>query len=157
MTIRRDWVDDDFLINTDLNDTFDAVVDEIDERAGLIGTNGTLNFPIGGIVAFHKSMSGVPTIPSSWVECDGSTISDVSSPMNGQVVPDLNGGNRFLEGSTTSGATGGALTHRHYVNGGGHLAVYNDNGTPVHADGGYTAYADNVPPYMDVVWIMRIK
>ena len=69
--------------------------------------------PIGSIVAWHGNMTGVPGLPAGWVECNGQTIFDANSPMNGIVVPNLNGGTtsesgdasrgRFLRGNTTSG------------------------------------------------------
>ena len=66
--------------------------------------------PVGGVVAWIKSMVGVPqTLPAGWVECNGATISDGESPMNGQAVPDLNG-NEFLRGAATSGGIGGGTT-----------------------------------------------
>jgi hypothetical protein len=45
--------------------------------------------------------------PDNILECDGSTISDTDSPINGQILPDLNGtgpnGGRFLRGGGTAG------------------------------------------------------
>ena len=64
----------------------------------------TFEPPVGTVLAWHKAFTGVPaTLPSSWHECDGSVISDVLSPMNGQPLPDLNGSGHFLRGSATSG------------------------------------------------------
>lgn len=75
--------------------------------------------PIGAIVAWHKNLTGVPALPAEWLECNGQTVSDAGSPLNGQVIPDLNGtpanlpaegvsgsysgGGRFLRGSMMSG------------------------------------------------------
>lgn len=69
--------------------------------------------PIGSIIAWHGNMAGVPGLPTGWVECNGGTVSDAASPMNGQPIPNLNGGTtsrsgdasrgRFLRGNTTSG------------------------------------------------------
>ena len=66
--------------------------------------------PIGSIVAWHKTLTGVPTLPVGWVQCDGQTLSDKDSALDGQVIPDLNGSggataNRFLRGAATSGTT----------------------------------------------------
>jgi len=69
--------------------------------------------PIGGIVAWAKTLSGVPNLPEGWVECDGTVLVDALSPLNGQTIPDLNGDNRFLRGNSTSGGTGGSETHTH--------------------------------------------
>lgn len=76
-----------------------------------IYSNGELlTMPIGIIIPWHKSMTGVPgTLPVGWLECNGQTVSDASSPLNGQALPDLNsqlwGGGRghYLRGGTTSG------------------------------------------------------
>ncbi len=64
--------------------------------------------PIGSIIAWHKSLSGVPSLPDGWVECSGGTITDAESPLYGQSIPNLNSasgynGGRFLRGSATSG------------------------------------------------------
>jgi hypothetical protein len=71
--------------------------------------------PIGSIIAWNKNGGGVPALPVGWVECNGQTLSDAQSPLNGQVIPNLNSGanstfggttnvGRYLRGSTTSGA-----------------------------------------------------
>lgn len=59
--------------------------------------------PVGTIMAWHKSLSGTPSLPAGWVECNGQVLSDPASPYDGQMIPDLNGQGRFLRGSTTSG------------------------------------------------------
>ena len=77
--------------------------------------------------------------------------------MNGEALPDLNGG-EFLRGDTTSGGTGGSdtMAHTHSIpnafNGqaGGDLNL-NDQTT------GGASNTENRPPYYNVVWIMRIK
>ena len=58
--------------------------------------------PVGTIVAWHKSLAA-SSLPASWVECNGQTVSDTASPYNGLAVPNLNGGGRFLRGGATSG------------------------------------------------------
>ncbi len=72
--------------------------------------------PIGSIIAWHKSMSGTPSLPYGWVECNGQTLNDVASPYHNQTIPNLNGNpsganspglsekaSMFLRGGTTSG------------------------------------------------------
>jgi microcystin-dependent protein len=66
--------------------------------------------PIGVIIGWDKTLSGVPTLPSEYVQCDGQVLSDAESPLNGTTIPDLNGNNYFLRGNSTSGSTGGAAT-----------------------------------------------
>ena len=70
--------------------------------------NATNTAPIGSIMAWAGNLSGVPTLPVGWVECNGQTLSDSDSQLNGVTIPDLNGDNRFLRGDSTSGGTGGS-------------------------------------------------
>jgi hypothetical protein len=69
--------------------------------------------PIGTVMSWLKSLTGTPSLPSNWVECNGQLISDVNSPYNGVTLPNLNGTQTFLRGNSTSGATGGSTTHTH--------------------------------------------
>ena len=121
--------------------------------------------PIGGIVAWVKTLAGVPNLAEGWVECDGSVLVDALSPLNGQTIPDLNGG-VFLEGRATSGATGGSATNVHniiskeagveFTTGSGN--VVDDafiGGTP--ETDALTNSVDNRPPFYTVVWIMRVR
>ncbi len=66
--------------------------------------------PIGGIIAWHKSLdAGVGSLPDGYLECNGQTVSDAASPLDGVVLPDLNGQayaggrGRYLRGGNTSG------------------------------------------------------
>ncbi len=66
--------------------------------------------PIGSIMPWLKSFTNTPaTLPTGWMEADGSAISDADSVYNGQNAPDLNG-NEFVRGAATSGGTGGGTT-----------------------------------------------
>ena len=119
--------------------------------------------PIGGIIPWAKSLTAVPNLAEGWVECDGAVLSDALSPLNGQTIPDLNGG-EFLEGRATSGATGGSATMAHTH---GNFVVANTSQT---AGGIETALlpkdttatdvasnTENRPPFYTVVWIMRVR
>lgn len=74
--------------------------------------------PVGGVIGFLVSFVGVATLVAQgrneWAAANGQTITDLESPLNGQTLPNLNasggGTQRFLRGSTTSGATGGGDT-----------------------------------------------
>jgi len=107
--------------------------------------------PIGSIVAWAKTLTGVPALIDGWVECDGSVLSDADSPLNGQTIPDLNGDNRFLRGETTSGGTGGSETHTHTLTGAGTLTT---GGSDLDIS---TNAVGTLPTYYEVVWIMKIK
>jgi len=66
----------------------------------------TIDIPIGGIIWWHKSLTGVPSLPSGWVECNGQVLSDSESLLDGQTMPNINYANgRFIRGGTTSGTT----------------------------------------------------
>lgn len=73
--------------------------------------------PVGAIIAWHKNLTGVPSLPSNFKECNGTTINDAESPLNGQTIPNLNGDARFLRGSSTSGTleTSQNLSHSHTI------------------------------------------
>lgn len=112
--------------------------------------------PIGSVMFWCKSFTGVPgTLPTGWVECNGATISDSDSPLNGQTLPTLNTGNRFLRGNSTSGGTGGAETHSH--------TLYKISNGATGAAGHYSAESlsgdakSSLPAYYNGVWIIRIK
>lgn len=77
--------------------------------------------PIGAILPWLKSFTNTPSLPTGFVECDGSVLSDADSVYNGETLPDLNG-NEFVRGAATSGGTGGGTTgagsaHGHDVTG----------------------------------------
>ena len=106
--------------------------------------------PIGIILPWAKTLTGVPALSDNFVECNGQVLSDAESPLDGQTIPDLNGDNRFLRGNSTSGGAGGATSHTHTtddasVTSGGASRVRSINPS------------DHLPPYYDVVWIMRVK
>lgn len=71
--------------------------------------------PVGGIVAWAKSLAGCPDLPVNWELCDGHTCVNATSPFYGVVIPNLNGASaqpqRFLRGAAASGATGGEDSH----------------------------------------------
>ena len=116
--------------------------------------------PIGAILAWAKTLAGVPNLAEGWVECDGAVLVDALSPLNGQTIPDLNGG-EFLRGDATSGGTGGSNTmaHTHPMtfsqNGEGGATVYVQETSPVNT--GAASNTENRPPYYNVVWIMRVR
>jgi hypothetical protein len=123
--------------------------------------------PIGSVIALLKTLTGTPSIPANWVECNGQTISDASSVYDGVVIPNLNGGNRFLRGSSTSGTTGGSETHTHSLprdgwgNGAGGGAIgricTDASGYGGAANNNTSGAASTLPSYYEVVWIIRIK
>ena len=138
--------------------------------------------PIGSIVAWHKGLTGVPDLPDGWVECNGDTLNDSDSPLNGQTIPDLNGEGRFLRGSSTSGVSQDDAFQGHLHNWQTHVARDGSGGGAVSSGsydstqsirGYFGAASDSIatlgsygtprvanetrPINMSVVWIMRVK
>jgi len=104
--------------------------------SGKIDSNNAPSIPpIGSIMAWHKSFTNTPALPSNWVECNGQTLSDTSSLYNDKVIPNLNGaaagadlnsgdnlgktGDVFLRGDETSGTTqfDNIQGHKHALSG----------------------------------------
>jgi len=137
----------------------------VDDSAG----NGVAP-PIGSVLSWLKTYANTPALPDGWVECNGQTLSDAESVYNGQVIPNLNGANRFLRGNATSGGTGGSETHFHdilddtlgcdddrpsvdYVSGTYSLPEE----AHIHENNIETYPTSTLPTYYHVVWIMRVK
>lgn len=121
--------------------------------------------PIGSIIGWAKSLGSI-TAPAGWVECNGGTVADSSSPIYGVTIPNLNGSGgsdkRLLRGSSTSGTIGGSDTHVHW-----HTTTYICPGREVQSpdkscwSGGpgpiCTGSTSTWAPYYEVVFILRIK
>lgn len=84
-------------------------------RAGIL--------PLGSVLATFPNLTGAYTCSTTtaadaqgFVKCNGGVISDATSPMNGQTLPNINN-SVFLMGSTTAGSTGGSnsivIAHTH--------------------------------------------
>ncbi|MCP4136549.1 MAG: hypothetical protein GY754_36605 [bacterium] len=118
-----------------------SIVDVVNSQAQQIAALESIVVPVGTIMAWHKNLGGMPSLPDNFVECDGTQISDSDSPLNGEYTPNLNNaaqsyheGGVFLRGSTTSSNTlqdDGFQGHRHdikYSNGAAALVPYNPGG-----------------------------
>jgi len=119
--------------------------------------------PIGAIIPWAKSLTGVPSIPYGFVECNGQTLNDTRSPLHGQTIPNLNGEHRFLRGNNTSGSTDGSEMHNHTGTTGtaqnwdGRVVEWGTGMSTGHTHSFITDNAYHLPPYYSVVWIMRVK
>lgn len=118
--------------------------------------------PIGAIIAWARDLSAaVPALPANFAECNGQVLADAQSPLNGATLPDLNNTQRFLRGSALSGPTGGADTHTHDIAiGSGFDGVNVDSGGSGQAlqnNPTTTSAASTLPPYYEVVWVIRVK
>jgi len=137
--------------------------------------SGGPSVPIGTVIPFEKSRTGTDTIPSNFVECNGQTLNDPESPLDGQTMPDFNNKNEFPRGNTTSGAEGGAeqvaisrselAQHSHIIDFGfgdastetnvAKHAPFDDTAS-TGAKGNDSAH-ENRPPFRDEVYIIRVK
>jgi len=126
------------------------------------GVSSGAEVPIGSILPWLKTFTGTPALPGNWVECGGQVLSDSESVYNGETIPNLNGNNNFLRGNATSGGTGGAATHTHTDGAHNHTSTF-DNGSGATKTEGFGggehthAATSNLPPYYNVVWIMRVR
>ena len=120
-------------------------------------------YPVGCVTGYLKSLPNVPALPGTWVECNGQPINDAQSPLNGLNAPDLNGAQggvpSFLRGAIASGGNGGGETHSHglslNINGG---LVPSGSDLTVFPPGNYTSDpASSLPPFYEVVWVLRVK
>ena len=143
------------ILSAELRDQFNGLKAIID--AG--------NVPVGCVLAYLKTLSGIPALPNSWVECNGQVLSDAQSPLNGQTIPNLNGASggtqRFLRGASASGGTGGTETHTHSYDVTDGAAAANDAGGSCFGfgvgDPRDTSSAETLPSYYQVVWVIRVK
>lgn len=162
---------DDTVIPKEINlaDEIDDDTIKYDTKGGTFTSNKLYteyipptNIPVGGIIAWLKDLSGVPNLDNHFMECNGATVNDTESPLNGQVLPNLNSGTyRILRGANNSGGTGGADTHTHTTGSGGGNGHFNGTGgSPI---GSFSSHhhtittESNIPAYYEVVYIIRIK
>jgi hypothetical protein len=138
------------------------------------GISGWAAAPLGTIMAWHKNLSGTPSLPDGWLECNGQTVTDTASPYFGMTLPNLNGQSRFLRGTTgTTGTLQGQGTNLQGIEVLGSLAVGGGFSRISYTDGGSTQWrnlsevtrvvsgldtlAETRPVNMSVVWIIRTK
>ena len=96
------------------------------------------------------------TLPFNYVRCNGQTLVDPDSPLNGVVIPNLNESNYFMRADYVSGKTGGTSSHNHTTQ-----FTYGVDNSGI----GYrstqefltTSTTAHIPPYYSVVKIMQVK
>ena len=93
-----------------------------------VASGSPIQVPIGSVLDWYKSLSGIVALPWGWVQCDGQTLVDSQSPLNGIVIPNLNG------------AGGGADTFSNgklapYLRGGATPGVYSADAIKAHNHG----------------------
>jgi hypothetical protein len=123
-------------------------------------------------------MPNTPALPADFLPCSGQMVSDAASPYNGQTLPNLNGEQRFLRGSTTSGVLQTDAFQGHFHNSGALTITgdqsassndYTGTGTMRFISAAVTGpLSDGVngtpristetrPINMSIIWIMKIK
>jgi hypothetical protein len=116
--------------------------------------------PVGTILHWCKNSFGVALVlPDNFMECNGQVVNDPESPLNGETLPNPNGEGQFLRGAALSGDSGGAETHTHDVDlSGSSAGDPGASGGSTVPWGTYATSADSsLPPYYEVVLVMRVK
>jgi len=139
----------------------DGVTIQLNSSGRLEVINYNYNVPIGSIIAWAKSITGVPALPAGFVECDGAVLNNALSPLDGQTMPNLNGNSestkKFLRGATTSGTAAATTTHTHSIGQTSKVIRGIADDTSETYDSAATTGANgNVPPYYEVVYIIRV-
>ena len=93
----------------------------------LTDTSGNESWSLGGLIPLGCAIASFPNLTGAYnctattaadsfgyVQCDGQTIADATSPMNGQVIPNINS-RIFLMGSTTAGTASGGTNTRSFA------------------------------------------
>jgi hypothetical protein len=137
---------------------FDPTFPANNSPATALGMRNQLNgiaalMPIGIVLPWFKDLPGVPALPSNFVECNGQLLNDAESPLDGQLMPDINtGAQRFIRGGASSGATGGIDSFA--------TALADNAGVGpaqnfVTVD--FSPGAEPFPPYVTAVYVIRVK
>ena len=117
---------------------------------------GQFPVPLGTILPWAKDLTGVPSLPEGWLECDGQVVADSESPLDGTTLPDLNGSQLALRGDTSSGTVDNG--HQHGFSTGSENAsprvAYNTGNFGSHTHSGTTQ--PGMSTYA-VVYIIKVK
>jgi hypothetical protein len=109
--------------------------------------------PIGAVLPWFKDIPGVPALPSCFVECNGQTLNDPESLLDGQLMPDINtGAARFIRGGVNSGATGGIDTFATALADNAGVGTAQNFVTTDFSPG-----ATPFPPFITAVYVIRVK
>ena len=137
-----------------------------------------LGVPIGAILPYAGALE---SLPSNWLPCDGRTVTDPGSPLDGTKLPNLTD-DRFLMGvgeSTLVGSTGGTNAiavdgnHSHggeagdrvtqktgsprYLDTKGNKGFKHSHNLTIRANGRHNHGGDSRPNYYGVRFIIRVR
>jgi hypothetical protein len=140
------------IVSEELRENFTSLKALIDALAAQVAAlNGVV--PIGGVIPWFKDTPGVPALPSQFVECNGQTLDDPESPLDGEFMPDINtGAQRFLRGALNSGGLGGIDSFGLAQADNSGINPPNSFVTPDFSPG-----AQPFPPYVTAVFVIRVK
>lgn len=109
--------------------------------------------PVGVVLPWFKDLPGVPALGENFVECNGQVLDDADSPLDGQLMPDINtGAQRFIRGGVSSGTLGGIDS---FATAQADNAGVNPPNSFVTVD--FSPGAMPFPPYVTAVYVIRVK
>lgn len=108
--------------------------------------------PIAGVVPWHKNNPGAPALPANFVECNGQTLNDPESPLDGTTIPDYNNAGLFPKGGLTSDSVGGNDTF-----GTGIAEAFAGGSAITVVSPDFSPGASPIPPFVTAVFVMRVK
>jgi len=129
----------------------------------------TFNGATGKAYAIYST----PELPDNWLECNGQTISDANSPLNGMTLPSLHTAVEDVNGYFLRGVIQGEVTGT--TEGSANLSHDHDIKTATNSDAGGTVVrgssfdhlgllaiqnsggSEARPVAFAIIWIMRIK
>ncbi len=140
------------VVSAELRDQFNGLKALIDALAAQVAAlNGVV--PIGGVIPWFKDTPGVPALPANFVECNGQFLNDPASPLDGQLMPDINTGiQRFLRGALISGGLGGIDS---FATAQADNSGINPPVTFVTTE--FSPGAVPFPPYVTAVFVVRVR
>ncbi|MBX5484122.1 MAG: hypothetical protein IRZ16_20035 [Myxococcaceae bacterium] len=90
---------------------------------GTVQTTAEIPVPIGTVIDWWRPNADIQ-VPDAWQICDGRTVTDPASPLNGVQLPDL--GDRFILGAADAASMGpvGSDSHHHTYAVGSHTHTF---------------------------------
>ena len=109
--------------------------------------------PIGVVLPWFKDSPGVPALGENFAQCNGQFLDDPESPLDGQLMPNINtGAQRFIRGGMNGGALGGIDSFATAQADNAGVGVAQNFVTVDFSPG-----AQPFPPYITAVYVIRVK